>query len=151
MILHMTGYAGSRDYVGNLQSPWRTPHRSTHPTEKQDSDPLVADSDLRVASSVHRTPAQNSQREGRSPVFQWDVWISVGSSTEIAGFRDPAYPVMCTSILYWECMHLMHMVGLLQENNIVGRLNQNQSICSSIRCDASRWEQFLRGCRLGQL
>ena len=24
---HMTGYAGSRDHVGNLQSPWRTdPH-----------------------------------------------------------------------------------------------------------------------------
>ena len=56
---------------------------STHPTEKQDSDPLVA-------SSVHRTPAQNSQREGRSPVFQWDVWIGVGSSAETARFlRNP--------------------------------------------------------------
>ena len=42
----MTGYAGSRDYVGTSQSPQKTPHRFTHPTEKQDSDPLVA-------SSVH--------------------------------------------------------------------------------------------------
>ena len=47
----MTGYSGSRDYEGNLQSPWRTPHRSTHPTEKQDSDPLVADSNPLVADS----------------------------------------------------------------------------------------------------
>ena len=37
----MTGYAGSRDYVGNLWS-------------------IVADSDPLVASSVHRTPAQGS-------------------------------------------------------------------------------------------
>ena len=50
---------------------------------KKESDPFVA-------SSVHRTPAQKSQRvregrslqrEGRSPVFQWDVWIGVGSAT----------------------------------------------------------------------
>ena len=81
---HSTGYAGSRDYVGNLQSPWRTLHRSTHYTEKQDPDPLVA-------SSVRVFCAQNSQREGRSvpregrsPVFQWDVWIGVGSSAETA-------------------------------------------------------------------
>ena len=45
---------------------WRAMGTSTYdgvrrggPTEKQDSDPLVA-------SSVHRTPVQNSQREGRS-------------------------------------------------------------------------------------
>ena len=32
----MTGIAGSRDYVGNLQSPpWRTQRRSTHPTMHQ--------------------------------------------------------------------------------------------------------------------
>ena len=40
--------------------------QSQYPTEKEDPDPLVADSDPLVASSVHRTPAQNSQREGRS-------------------------------------------------------------------------------------
>ena len=44
--------------------------RSTHPTEKQDFDPLVADSDdPLVASSVHRTPELSLQREGRSPVL----------------------------------------------------------------------------------
>ena len=47
--MHMTGYAGSRDYVGNLQSPSWTPHISTHPTEKQDSGPLVADPNPLVA------------------------------------------------------------------------------------------------------
>ena len=31
----MTGYAGSQDYVGTPLSPEKTPHRSTHPTEKQ--------------------------------------------------------------------------------------------------------------------
>ena len=56
----MTGYAVSRDYVGNLQSPWWTPHISTYSTEKQDSDPLIADPDPLVASSVHRTPTQNN-------------------------------------------------------------------------------------------
>ena len=88
--MYVTGYAGTRDYVGNMQSPWRTQHRSTHPTEKQDSNPLVT-------RSVHRTPAQKSQRkgrslqrEGRSLVFQWDVWIGEGSSTETAvSLRNP--------------------------------------------------------------
>ena len=86
----MTGYVGSRDYVGNLQSPWWTLHVFTHPTEKQDSDPLVADPDPLVASSVRVFCAKDSQREGRSPVFQWDVLIVVGSSTETAGsLRNP--------------------------------------------------------------
>ena len=50
--MYMTGYAGSWDYVGNLQSPWRTPHLSPHPTVKDDPDPVVADSDPLVAGSV---------------------------------------------------------------------------------------------------
>ena len=33
-IAKMTGYAGSRDYVGNPQSPWRTSRISVYPTEK---------------------------------------------------------------------------------------------------------------------
>ena len=41
-----------------LGSPQKTPHISTHPTR------------------------------GSESVFQWDVWICVGS-------RDPAYPVIC--------------------------------------------------------
>ena len=63
---HMTDYAGSRDYVGNLYSPWRTPHWSPPPTEKDDPDPLVEDSDPPVTSSVRVFCARNSQREGRS-------------------------------------------------------------------------------------
>ena len=49
----------------------------------EDSDPLIA-------SSGHRIPAQNSQREGRGPLFQWDAGISVGLSTENTGsIRNP--------------------------------------------------------------
>ena len=40
----MTGYSGSRDYVETTQSPQKTTHRSTHSTEKQDSDPVVVTS-----------------------------------------------------------------------------------------------------------
>ena len=52
----------------------------TSPTEKDDPDPVVADSDPLVASSMRVFCARNSQREGRSPLFQWDWGISVGSS-----------------------------------------------------------------------
>ena len=59
--------------------------------------------------SVHRTPAQNSQREGRTlpregrgPLFQWDVGISVGFTTETTGSlrnyktrRTPSYVLSC--------------------------------------------------------
>ena len=62
-ILYMTGYAGSRDYVGNsVENP------------------------TLVASSVHSTPAQNSQRDGRSfhervgVLFFNGMWESVWSS-----------------------------------------------------------------------
>ena len=57
----------------------------------------MVDSDPLVASSVHRIPAQNSQRDGRSlprqgrdHLIQWDVWISVGFFTETTGYlRNP--------------------------------------------------------------
>ena len=57
----------------------------------------MADADPLVASSVHRTPAQISKREGRSlsrqgrdHLFQWDVGISVGFFIEITGsLRNP--------------------------------------------------------------
>ena len=89
-VQYMTGYAGSQDYEGTSQSPQKTPHQSTYPTEKQDSVPLVADSYPFVANSVWVFCAQNSQREGRSLVFQWDVWIGVGSSAETArSLRNP--------------------------------------------------------------
>ena len=57
---------------------------------------------------MHKTPGQNSQREGRSlprqgrgPLFQWDVGISVGFFTETTGSlrnpetrRNPSYTYM---------------------------------------------------------
>ena len=39
---------------------------SPSPTEKDDPDPVVADSDPLVASSVQVFCARNSQRQGRS-------------------------------------------------------------------------------------
>ena len=61
----------------------------------------TSDSDPLAASSV-RLCAQNSQREGRSPVFKWDVWIDVGSTTQTAGSlrnpetrRTPSYICTC--------------------------------------------------------
>ena len=78
--LYMSGYAWSRDYVRISQSPQKTPHGSTHPKEKQ--TPTLS---LRVLCGLLITsnpsnssqPAQNSQWEGWSHVFQWDESISV--------------------------------------------------------------------------
>ena len=64
----------------------------------ENADPLVA-------SSVHRTPAQTLQREGRNlprlgrdHLFQWEGGISLGFSTETTGSqrnpetrRSPSY------------------------------------------------------------
>ena len=85
----MTGYAGSQDYVGTQQSPQKTPHRSTHPTEKHTptlSQEFCADCELfELTSNPHRTLAKGSES-----VFQWDVRICVGSSEETAGsLRNP--------------------------------------------------------------
>ena len=57
---HLTGYAGYRDYVGTPQPPQKTPHRSTHPTEKQTPtlSPRVPCELLVVQNSSQ--PAQNS-------------------------------------------------------------------------------------------
>ena len=95
--VYVTDYAGPRDYVDNLYSPWRTLHRSPSPTEKDDPDPVVADSDPLVASSVRVFCARNLQLEGRSlprqgrdHLFQLDVGISVGFFTETTGsLRNP--------------------------------------------------------------
>jgi hypothetical protein len=37
----MNYYAGPWDYVENLQSPWRTPHRSSSPSEKRGSESVT--------------------------------------------------------------------------------------------------------------
>ena len=111
----MTGYAGSRDYVGNLKSSWRTPHWSQNPPEKDDPAPLVGDFDPLVASSVWLFCAWHSQREGRSlpgqvrdHIFQWDVGISVGFSTGTTGsLRNPESrrtPSIVIYVLYTEGM-----------------------------------------------
>ena len=87
----MTGYAGSRDYVGN------------------------------------RTPAQNSQRKGRSlsqqgrdNLFQWDVGTSVGFFTETTGslrnpetLRTPSY--VC--ILYITLYTYIYMTIVIEKEN----------------------------------
>ena len=60
LTLHLWGwyvydtYDGVSRVSGLHREPavWTTPHRSTHPTEKQDYHPLVTDSDLHVANSV---------------------------------------------------------------------------------------------------
>ena len=65
-------YDGLRRVSGLRSEPVvfvENPTRSPHLTEKDDPDPVVAESDPFVVSSVHRTPAQNSQREGRGPFF----------------------------------------------------------------------------------
>ena len=73
----MTGYAGSRDYVG---TPQRTPHRSTHSPEKQ--TPTLS-KEFNVSCELFEVTRTES-------VIQWDVWISVGSSAETTGsIRNP--------------------------------------------------------------
>ena len=85
------------DYIFTLVSV-KKPHWSQHPTEKDDPDPVVADSDPLVASSVLVLCARNSQREGGRSLprqgldhhSQWDVGINVGFFTETTGsLRNP--------------------------------------------------------------
>ena len=47
-LKHVTGYAGSRDYVGTPQSPQKTSHQFTHAAEKQTPDPLAQNSCERI-------------------------------------------------------------------------------------------------------
>ena len=77
--LHMTGYTGSRDYVGNLWSPWRTPHWSQHPTEKYDPDPVVAE--LRVRCTEHPNRTRN-ERVGVSVTTGSGSSFSVGDGEQ---------------------------------------------------------------------
>ena len=72
---------------------WSEIWRGT-PTEKDDPDPVVADSDPLVASSVRVFCARNSQwegrslpRQGRDYLSQLDVGICVGFSTETTGSK----------------------------------------------------------------
>ena len=76
--------------------------------EKDDPDPVVADSDPLVASSVRVFCARNSQREsrslprqGRDHLFQWDGGISAGFFTETtSSLRNPETRRTPSYILY---------------------------------------------------
>ena len=78
-------YAGARRVSGLRREPAEdsTLHRSTYPTEKQTpttSEKFCADCELcEVISNPYR-PLEG----GSESVFQWDVWICVGSSAETA-------------------------------------------------------------------
>ena len=98
------GYnTGSLQYVGTLQSPQKTHHQSTHTTEKQVSDPFIADSNPVVASSMLVFCAQNLQQEGQS--LQQKGCFSVGCVDPRGFFLhrlqgpyiswDPVYLAIC--------------------------------------------------------
>ena len=65
-ICTMTGYAGSRDFVGSPQSPQKTPHRSTHPTEKQ--TPTLSQ-EIFAGFELFEVTRTELLREGRSLFF----------------------------------------------------------------------------------
>ena len=75
---YMCPYDGVRVYVGNLQSPQKTPHRSTHSTDKQtpilSQEFCVGCKLFEVTSIPHISLARGSDSES---VFQWDVRIGV--------------------------------------------------------------------------
>ena len=97
--VYISGYARSQDYVG---TPQKTPHRSTHSTEKETATLLrefCAGCELfEVISDPQRTLCK------RVEVFKWDVWICVGSLRRLRGpyviprAGGAAYPVICLFI-----------------------------------------------------
>ena len=70
----MTGYVGSRDYIGTLQSLWRTLHIDPHIQLKNRTPTLSLQT---PTLSLRVFCAQNSKLEGRSLYFSWmcgSVW-----------------------------------------------------------------------------
>ena len=102
--VHMTGYAGSRDYVRR--------------------EPVVSVKN----PTLIPTPAQNLQREGwslprhgRDHPFQWDVGIIVGFFTETTGSlsnpetrRTPSYMAVCHKF-ETPCPKFGHLQNLLMD------------------------------------
>ena len=92
----MMGYAGSRDYVGTPQSPQKTPHMSTHPTE----DPLARVLCGLLVTSISSQPTQNSYERVVVSFSVGCVDRGVGSSakTVLGPYVIPrpssAYPVI---------------------------------------------------------
>ena len=82
---YMTGYAGSRDYVGTPQSKQKTPHISTHPTEKQtptlSQDICAGYLLLQIVRNPHRVLGRESES-----VFKWDVWGLLRRLTQILNY-----------------------------------------------------------------
>ena len=92
--IHVTGYAGSRDYVVTLQSPQKTPHiplkNRLQPSRK---------SSLRVTCySKSSQPAHDSSKRVRVCFSVWCMdrcGVFCGDCRVPKLSRDPAYPVMC--------------------------------------------------------
>ena len=73
---YMTGYAGSRDYLGTPQSP------------RSSVRVICSFLLLQIVRNPHRILARGSES-----VFQWDVWIDLGSSAgSLYVIRRPSVP-----------------------------------------------------------
>ena len=84
----MTGYAGSRDYVGTPQCPQRTRHISTYPTQKQISYEWVG---------VYFSVGYVDMRK----VLHGDCWVPAYPETR----RTQSYPVNMMISLFFGQNH----------------------------------------------
>ena len=125
--------------------------------EKDDPDPVVADSDPLVAGSVWVFCARNSQREGwslpregRGPLFQWGMGISVGFFTETTSFlrnpgvrRSPSYMV-CNGMWFDYWLRTFKMVFGPQIWNccLIGKLSWLFSLTFVYICRNCRKEAY---------
>ena len=84
--VHMTGYAGSWDYVVTPQSPLRTSHISVYPIKKQtltlSQEFCAGYEQFEVISNSLRVLAR-----GLESVFQRDLWICVGPLRRLRAIR----------------------------------------------------------------
>ena len=104
ITVNMSGYAGSRDYVGTSQSPQKTTHRTTHHTEKQTrlySDPLVAGCEL-FRIEIISTRIEIATR-GSESVFSGMCGSLWGLLRRLRGpyvIPKMAYPVTCIACIW---------------------------------------------------
>ena len=79
IFLYTAGYAGSRDYA------WDSAEDPAHPTKKRTpTHSLRVLCGLLITSNSVHVRTELATR-GSESFFQWDMWISVGSSVETAG------------------------------------------------------------------
>ena len=82
---HMTGYAGSRDNLGTPQSPQTIPNIPLKNRLRPSRKSFVwVTCYMLIVRNPHRILARGSES-----IFQWYIWIGVGSSAETAGFNLP--------------------------------------------------------------